>query len=78
MARLEEVDQVLEKHFPRGLDGAEPEDFEGAEQELRRLFRDGFVDVQGECTWDSTRPLGDKLQCNIKVTFGGKSGSRPR
>ena len=74
MARLEEVDQVLEKHFPKGLEGAEVESFEQAEQELARLFEGRLrVDLEGECTWDSTRPLGDKLRCTIKVTFGGRA-----
>jgi hypothetical protein len=72
MARMEDVDEVLEKHFPEGLEGAEAENFEQAQQELARLF-EGRVDVEGECTWDSTRPLGDKLRCNIKVTFKRKA-----
>ena len=72
MARMDDVEQVLEKHFPDGLEGAEPENFDEAEQELVRLFK-GRVSVDGECTWDSNRRLGDKLRCNLKVTFSGTS-----
>jgi hypothetical protein len=72
MASTEEIDRVLEKHFPRGVAAAEPESYEQAEQELARMFK-GRVKVEGECTWDSNRPLGDKLRCNIKLTFGAEA-----
>ncbi len=71
VARTEEIDQVLEKHFPEGLEGAEPENFEQAEQELARLFKVS-VKVRGRCTWDSRRPLGQKLECNIVLDIAAE------
>lgn len=71
---MEEVDKVIEKHFPDGVDGADPETFNKAQQELEQMFK-GWVSVEGECTWDSTRKLGDKLRCDIKVKFGAAAAT---
>ena len=68
--RMEEVDRVLERHFPRGLEGAEPDDFEQAEQELARIF-EGRVKLHGKCTWVSTRR--PRLQCDITLEFGAEA-----